>query len=93
MLSVIDTIVTFLLNAMRISTDRVDVITFTTIRLGSVTVGGTADPSAGSGSGTSTGTTTSAAAAIAGALTTGASIGSFSVTSSSVVTNGITTTT
>jgi hypothetical protein len=90
-LSLVDTLVAWLLNAMKLSTDRVEAVTFTSIKLGSVTVTGEADPSSGSST-TSTGSATAATSSLASALSVGASIGSFGVTSSSVITNGVTNT-
>lgn len=91
-LAVIDTLVTWLLNAMRLNSTNINVVTFTYIRTGSAYVGGVADPSSGSST-TSASAATSATSSLSSALTGGGLPAGFTVTASSVVTNGVTSTT
>jgi hypothetical protein len=84
----IDGLVNALLLAMNINTSDVGAVTFSSITAGSTLVGGTANPPSGSGGSASA--VASASASLATVINSGAPFGSFSVTSASVTSNGIT---
>ena len=80
----LNAIVLALLVMMGLEASYVDAITFSSIKLGSVEVAGSATPVLISSTSVSSST-----AALSSGLTSGTMIGGFSVTSSSVVSNGI----
>jgi len=83
----IDLLVAWLLSAMGMDSTHVDAITFTSIALGSVVASGNGTTSSGSAA-----STTAATSSVAVAASTSGSVGgAFTITSSSVVTNGVTT--
>ena len=84
----IDIIVEALLKAAGLSKNQTECLTLYSVKKKSVGIDGTIDPTAGGS--TSSSAAASASAALSSAITSGTSIGSYSVTSSSVVTNGFT---
>lgn len=80
----LNTIVTALLRLMGLNSTYVDAITFSSIKKGSVDLSGSATPISISSSSVSSSTSS-----LSSGLTTGSSLGNFSVTSVSVVSNGI----
>jgi len=85
-LNKIDDIVSQILRIMGLNSSNVDAVTFQSIKLGSVTIDGSATPPL-----SSAGSVSSASAALSASLGTGTSLGGFPVTASSVVSNGVTT--